>query len=236
MSDLKKSFIKLMEDVSMDYQAPFDANSGQGITKFAPTPAAKVLKSYQVDGDFLRKAIGYGGVPQQAVDQIMGGIDQHPADGPLGGTVFDTVMGAFGVPAGTGAPLAGGDVVPPAGSGVGMEPGAIAPPEGGEAPVGSPVEIDPVASDISAGQPAVVGAPVEPVEPEAIPASGGEMANAPDASVTPEVDEGERSMSPEEQAAIRNGQTIGKCNVDTTPGDAAEGDEDAEPEQVDPRA
>jgi hypothetical protein len=260
---LKKHFIKLMEDVDMGYQAPFDANSGQGITKFAPTPANKVLKSYNVDGDFLRKAIGHGGVPQQAVDQIMTAIDGQQADGPLGGGHFDTIMGGFGIPlagaAMAGGAIAGGAAVPPVGSGGdGMGAGAV-PPAGDVGATDTVADIDPVASDMSAGEPAVPGSPVDdgavapeegtPVDAGAGAAVGGAETGSPVDSEAPPVDgegpvnddgavdEGERSMSPEEQAAIRNGQTIGKSGkVDTTPGDEAEGDEDAEPEQVDPRA
>jgi hypothetical protein len=98
MSDFKKHLIQLMEEVDIDYQAPqIDANSGNGITKFAPTPASKVLKNYQVDGDFLRKAISYGGVDDNAVNQIMGGIDTQQCDGPLCGSHFDSILGGFGV-------------------------------------------------------------------------------------------------------------------------------------------
>ncbi len=159
-----------MEDVDMNYQAPFDANSGNGITKFAPTPATKVLKSYNVDGDFLRKAIAHGGVPSQAVDQIMGGIDSQQVDGPLSGSHFDTVMSGFGVQ----PPIENGSVTPPVGGGAGMEPGAVLPPVGAEAPVDVAVDIDPVASDISAGQPSVPGVPTEPIPaPEETPIDAG---------------------------------------------------------------
>jgi hypothetical protein len=175
---LKKHFIKLMEDVDMGFQSSFDPNSGNGITKFAPTPATKVLKSYQVDGDFLRKAIGYGGVAQQAVDQIMGAIDGQQTDGgPLGGGHFDSVLSGFGVGADVGAdpnaqvpPIAGGDVVPPMGSGAGMSPDSMPPMDGG-GPVDAGAEagaIDPVASDMGAGEPAIGG---QPVEPETDPAA-----------------------------------------------------------------
>lgn len=177
---LKKHFIKLMEDVDMGYQAPFDANSGQGITKFAPTPANKVLKSYNVDGDFLRKAIGHGGVPQQAVDQIMTAIDGQQADGPLGGGHFDTIIGSFGVPlagaAMAGGALAGGAAVPPVGSGGdGMEAGAV-PPVDAAGPTDSVVDVEPVASDMGAGEPSVPGAPADNdpgVAPEETPIDAG---------------------------------------------------------------
>lgn len=154
MSELKKRFIKLMEDVDMGYQAPFDANSGNGITKFAPTPANKVLKNYNVDGDFLRKAIGYGGVASQAVDQIMTSIDSQPQTGVLGGGHFDTVIGGFDAPAngGSGNAIAGGAAVSPIGSGGdGMEAGAV-PPTDNSGPADNTIDIEPVSTDISAGQ------------------------------------------------------------------------------------
>lgn len=210
MSDLKKHFIQLMEDVDMGYQAPFDANSGQGITKFAPTPANKVLKSYSVDGDFLRKAIGYGGVPTQAVDQIMSALDGQQADGPLGGSHFDTVMSGFGVPlAGAPAPLIGG-VVPPMGSGgPGMEPGAM-PPVDTVAPVDDiSVDVDPNASDISAGEPSVPGTPVD-----------GEVAAGDTSDMDSGVSQGD-PLAPEEAGEAPEG-------VETT--DDVEGEESEEGE------
>jgi hypothetical protein len=173
---LKKAFIKLMEDVDMNYESPFDPNSGNGITKFAPTPAAKVLKSYQVDGDFLRKAIGHGGVNQQAVDQIMGGIDSQQVDGPLGGNHFDTVLGAFGVGDGAiqtgGVPPIEGGLVPPVGDI--MDPNETEPeggPEGGLAPIDMQIDIEPTTTNIGAGQPSIPNVdsdeltPPEDIEP-----------------------------------------------------------------------
>ena len=229
---LKKHFIKLMEDVDMGFQSDFDPNSGNGITKFAPTPATKVLKSYQVDGDFLRKAIGYGGVAQQAVDQIMGAIDGQQTDGgPLGGGHFDSVLGGFGVGADVGAdpnaqvpPLAGGDVVPPLGSGAGMSPDAMPPMDGG-GPVDAGAEagaIDPVASDMGAGEPAIGG---QPVEPETDPAA--------------------MEAPPEGGIPIDAGAGVGTAGVgsgDSVSGEAPEGVqptdgvEDEEGEEVEPQA
>jgi hypothetical protein len=99
MDKLKAHFIKLMEEVDPNYQPPVP-NSGNGITKFAPTPANQVItppKSYNVDGDFLRKAISFGGLNGQAIDQLMGALDGHPEDGVLSGSHFDTLVGGFGV-------------------------------------------------------------------------------------------------------------------------------------------
>lgn len=207
---LKKHFIKLMEDVDMGYQAPFDANSGQGITKFAPTPANKVLKSYNVDGDFLRKAIGHGGVPQQAVDQIMTAIDGQQADGPLGGSHFDTIMGGFGIPL-AGAAIAGGAAVPPVGSGGdGMEAGAV--PAGDVGATDTVADIDTIASDMSAGEPAVPGSPVEtgevapeegtPVDAGAGSDIGGVGTGSPVDSEAPPVEGGEEGESKEDKEEV----------------------------------
>jgi hypothetical protein len=162
MSDLKKHFISLFENVDQNYQSPFDANSGQGITKFAPTPAEKVIgKSYNVDGDFLRKAIGYGGVAQQAVDQIMGGIDGQQCDGPLCGNHFDTIIGGF-----TGAPDAPTTDAPIDAEPVVVEPTPEVPPVDGDA--APPVNAEPgegiPQNDDDAAINAKMGEPVAPPE------------------------------------------------------------------------
>jgi hypothetical protein len=98
MSDLRKHFRKLMEDVDMNYQPPVHPNSGGGLTKFSPTPASKVLKNYSVDHDFLHKALSYGNPNMQAVDQIMGAIGGTATNGVLGGQHFDDIIGSFNSP------------------------------------------------------------------------------------------------------------------------------------------
>lgn len=114
MSEVRKHFRKLMEDVSPDYQPPVDPNSGNGLTKFAPTPASKVLKNYTVDHDFLHRALSFGGVEPNAVDQVMQAISNHT--GNFDGPAFDGIVASFGgaaVPGTTTSPIAGPSAVAP---------------------------------------------------------------------------------------------------------------------------
>jgi hypothetical protein len=188
MSDYKKHLLKLMEEVDMNYQAPVEPNSGNGLTKFAPTPASKVLKNYTVDGDFLRKAIGYGGVPQQAVDQIMGAIDGHGGD-MLGGSVFDTVINTFTQPAMPSEPSAPatpvGDV-PPVDTPVDTVNGTpVAAPAAPDTPAADPVApLAPVDAPISSDVPPVTAPPGEGIPQDdgdaAINAANGEPVSPPE--------------------------------------------------------
>lgn len=210
MTELKKHLIKLMEDVEPGYQAPFEPNSGQGITKFAPTPASKVLKSYQVDGDFLRKAIGFGGVAPELVDQIMGGLDGQQCDGPFCGSHFDTVAGGLGGMAPTGEPVGappvaspvGGVPVPPVGSAPGMATDTTPPAEPvmaePEAPLATPGDVD-----MSAGQVAVPGAgEVAAVVGDALAGGAGDVVNGEPVSpeTPPEGVEPAEGVEDEEEA------------------------------------
>jgi hypothetical protein len=197
MSDYKKHLLKLMEEVDMNYQPPVEApgespepNSGNGLTKFAPSPASKVLKSYNVDGDFLRKAIGYGGVPQQAVDQIMGGVDGHGGD-VLGGGVFDTIISAFTQPG-----MPGNQPTPPATAVAPVPPTDMPVDTVNGAPVGGPVPSAPPASEPLAPL-APVDAPISSdVPPVNAPPGEGIPQNDDDAAINAQ--HGEPVSPPEE--------------------------------------
>jgi hypothetical protein len=146
MADLRKHFRKLMEEVDMNYQAPVDPNSGSGLTKFAPTPASKVLKSYNVDHDFLHRALSFGGAEPNAVDQVLQAIGDHAAQGgeAMSGPAFDAIVGSFGGAAAPGAstsPLAGDSAVAPVVPEV--------PPAGTEDPVDD-VGVEPVVPGLGA--------------------------------------------------------------------------------------
>lgn len=161
MADLRKHFRKLMEDVDPGYQAPVDPNSGNGLTKFSPTPASKVLKSYNVDHDFLQRALSYGGAEPNAVDQILQAIGDHAGQGggSLNGPAFDAIVGSFGgaaVPGTSSSPIAGPAAVAP------VVPEM--PPVGTEDPVDD-VGVEPVVPGLGASNIAG-GAAVDVQSPE----------------------------------------------------------------------
>ena len=129
---MRNRFLELMENVDPNYQAPIDPNSGSGLTKFAPSPASTVLKSYNVDDGFLRNAMTWAGGQPQAIDQVLGALG-NAGNGVLGGQHFDNVIATFTAPGGqlgSGAQMGtatNGVVAPQALGGVTIGGGDVAP-------------------------------------------------------------------------------------------------------------
>jgi hypothetical protein len=149
---MRKHFIKLMEEVDPNYQPPtVEPNAGQGLTKFSPTPASKVLKNFTVDDGFLRNAMAWAGGQPQAIDQVIGALG-NAGNGVLGGQHFDNIVATFTAPAG--ATGVGGEL---------QTPGAGAPiPASPVAPVDAtvpPVAANPDVSNIAPAEPAPVETP-----------------------------------------------------------------------------
>lgn len=197
----KKNFIKLMENVDINYQPEVKPNNGSGLTKFAPTPANKVLRNYNVNSDFLRKAIGYGGVNNQAVDQIMGAIDTQ-TEPTLDGGVFDNVIGSFSVDTVNDEPV---NVVSNADVAASSVDAGLSTPEDFQEPISTepidaPVEspIEPQGSELS-GQPVT---PTEPIENEPV-------------ATEPEIDHGKEDKEDEQDipGTLAEGITQPKGNM-----------------------